>query len=141
MTKKLTCAKRPCASCPYRKDVPSGIWSQEEYDKLPAYDGEIHEQLEMGAIGVFMCHQRDGNLCAGWIAAHRPENLLAMRITQLRIDESVWDYETDIPVFSSGSEALRHGTRDLHNPGAKAQILMNKLLEKGLGRPIEKEDS
>jgi hypothetical protein len=26
--------RRPCSSCPYRRDVPSGLWSAEEYDKL-----------------------------------------------------------------------------------------------------------
>jgi hypothetical protein len=32
--------KYPCPSCPYRKDVPSGVWAPEEYDKLPAYDND-----------------------------------------------------------------------------------------------------
>jgi hypothetical protein len=41
----LTCAARPCASCPYRKDVPSGIWAAHEYTKLLAYDGDILDQL------------------------------------------------------------------------------------------------
>lgn len=31
---KLTPRKTPCASCPYRKDVPSGVWEASEYEKL-----------------------------------------------------------------------------------------------------------
>lgn len=28
--------KVPCGTCPYRRDVPAGIWHGEEYAKLPA---------------------------------------------------------------------------------------------------------
>jgi len=131
--KTLTCAKRPCASCPYRKDAPSGLWARDEYEKLPSYDGEIIDQLMNGGIGVFLCHQKNGHLCAGWVAAHGPQNLLALRLDH-DIDPSVYDYKTDIPVFSSGSEAYAHGIRDMEEPGRKAQKLMVKLLEKGLGK-------
>ncbi|MFC6371193.1 DUF6283 family protein [Nonomuraea thailandensis] len=32
-------ARRPCGTCPYRKDAPSGMWSQEMvFDKLRGYD-------------------------------------------------------------------------------------------------------
>jgi hypothetical protein len=122
--------------------VPSGIWQQHEYDKLPNYDGEMGEQVMKGALAIFMCHQKDGHLCAGWVAAHKPENLLAFRMAKIRrenIDPAVWDYQTDIPVFSSGSEAKAHGTRDLDNPGPKAQRLMGKLMEKGCGQGEESD--
>jgi hypothetical protein len=128
--KMRKCAKRPCASCPYRLDAPSGLWAVHEYDKLPAYDGEIVEQLAKGAKGTFLCHQRDGHLCAGWIAAHRPENLLALRLDR-EVDSSVYRYTTDVPVFASGAEAREHGLRDLEHPGAKARRLMDKLSDKG----------
>jgi len=129
----LTCPPRPCASCPYRKDVPSGIWEQAEYDKLPAYDGEMGEQAANGAIGTFMCHQRDGRLCAGWVAGHGPHNLLALRFNSRRIDDSVWDYKTDTIVFRSGAAARDHGMKDIKKPGKRAVRLMAKLTEKGLG--------
>jgi len=126
---KLTCAPRPCASCPYRKDAPSGLWERNEYDKLPAYDGDIPDQLFAGAVGVFLCHQRDENLCAGWVAAHGAGNLLALRMAR-DVDEAVFSYETDVPVFKSGSEAWRHGMKDIHAPGPKAVRLMDKLARK-----------
>ena len=64
MSEKVKAPRVLCASCPYRKDVPSGIWEQSEYDKLPKYDGETWEQ----AGALFMCHLRDGCLCGGWLA-------------------------------------------------------------------------
>jgi hypothetical protein len=127
----LTCAPKPCASCPYRKDAPSGLWHRDEYDKLPAYDGEMGEQAIAGAIGVFKCHQKDGRLCAGWVAGHGPHNLLAMRFHAREIDPAVWNYKTDVAVFKSGSAAWRHGMKDMHRPKAKAKRLMRKLVEKG----------
>ena len=126
----LTCAIRPCASCPYRKDAPSGLWERHEYDKLPAYDGDIPDQLFAEAFGTFLCHQRDGHLCAGWVAGHGPHNLLALRMDR-DVDPSVWTYETDVPVFSSGAEAREHGLRDISKPGKKALRLMVKLIQKG----------
>lgn len=132
--KDLSVAARPCASCPYRKDVPSGIWMKEEYDKLPAYDGDVPDQLMKGAIGVFMCHQRDGNLCAGWLACHGARNLLGMRLQAKHADSKVWGYKTDVPVFGSGAEAREHGMRDIAKPGPKAKRLVSKLVEKGKGK-------
>ena len=37
-------AKNPCGSCPYRKDVPSGVWAVSEYLKLVEYDRPTGEQ-------------------------------------------------------------------------------------------------
>jgi hypothetical protein len=132
------CAARPCASCPYRQDVPSGIWSEHEYDKLPAYDGEMAVQAVNGGFSAFMCHQRNGNLCAGWVATHGANNLLALRLQA--VDASVFEYTTDVPVFSSGIEARAHGLRDIAKPGKKARRLMAKLLEKGKADFNEEEE-
>lgn len=116
---------KPCGSCPYRRDVPSGIWAKHEYDKLPEYDGQTWEQQ---SVAIFMCHQNDGHLCGGWLACHDPAELLALRIT--RVDPSTYAYETDVPVFASGAEARAHGLRDLAEPGDKATKMMEGLLRK-----------
>jgi|RhiMethySRZTD1v2_1073278.scaffolds.fasta_scaffold01263_10 hypothetical protein len=128
MTSKLTVAKRPCGSCPYRKDVPSGVWEKHEYDKLVAYD----EITPLQPPARFDCHQRDGNLCAGWVACHGlegPTGLLALRFLQFndRLADEVYEYETDVPVFGSGAEAREHGLADIEEPGIKALKLMHKL--------------
>lgn len=112
--------------------MPSGIWHPSEYEKLLAYDGDMSEQLMKGGLAAFLCHQRDGNLCAGWVAVHGPHDLLALRLDR-QIDPKVFEYETDIPVFSSGSEAHAHGMKDIDEPGEKAHRLIGKLIEKGLG--------
>jgi len=128
----LAAPKRPCGSCPYRTDVASGVWAADEYEKLPGYDGEIIDQLTAGATGVFLCHQKDGNLCAGWLACHGPDNLLALRLHQ-NLDPSIWEYSTDVPVFKSGAEAARHGMRDIEEPGEKANRTIRGLMKKKRG--------
>jgi len=133
MPDKLTCAARPCASCPYRQDVPSGVWAEHEYAKLIAYDGDIIDQVINGATQVFGCHQRDGHLCAGWVATHGAPNLLALRLRADNVPDETWDYKTDVPVFKSGAEAAKHGVTDMDEPGVKARRLMDKLVEKGKG--------
>jgi hypothetical protein len=122
-------APRPCESCPYRRDVPSGIWDAEEYAKLPDYDAETAYQ----APGLFQCHQQDGRLCAGWVAVHNMEHCLALRLGVLSgaVDETdvdaIVDYRTDVPLFASGADAAAHGLRDLARPGLEARRMADKL--------------
>ena len=66
----------PCASCPYRCDVPSGVWDEDEYLKLPDYDEATGEQPP----GVFLCHQDDERVCSGWAGTHDTEDLLSLRL-------------------------------------------------------------
>src|SRR5262245_45609201 len=109
MTEKLKAPPVPCGSCPYRRDVPSGIWASHEYDKLTAYDRPTMEQPG----GIFLCHQRDGCICGGWLATHAktgPFALLALRLSQMKGDlhSSVFTYTTDVPLFATGAEAREH---------------------------------
>lgn len=119
---------RPCASCPYRQDVPSGVWDEGEYVKLPLYDGETFEQVP----AVFMCHQGDGNVCSGWLGHREPHDLLAVRLGLATgtLDESCADYTTDVPLFSSGEEAAAHGLADLETPGPEARAIVSKIERK-----------
>ena len=137
--KPVGIAKAPCKSCPYRKDVPSGIWAEHEYEKLPIYDGTIAEQLLKGYGGLFLCHQRDGCVCAGWVATHG-DNLAALRFIALgiskdRVDPEVFGYVSPVPVFASGAEACAHGLRDMDEPSAKARRTVDRL-----SRKIEQAD-
>lgn len=120
----------PCKSCPYRKDVPSGVWETSEYVKLPAYDGEVIEQLQAGATALFLCHQKDGCLCAGWLACHGAENLLAMRLHGGAVTDEAWSYETAVPVWGSGREACDHGVRGVAAPDDRARRVIGRLLAK-----------
>jgi hypothetical protein len=122
--------KAPCKSCPYRKDVPSGVWAEEEYEKLPGYDGEIIDQIQNGGTALFLCHQKDGCLCAGWLATHGTDNLLALRLHSGSVTPDVWGYKTDVPCFASGQEACDHGRRDIEQPGPKAGKIIDQLVRK-----------
>ena len=117
----ITVRKRPCPSCPYRRDVPSGIWAESEYAKLPGYDGDVPDQLAAGALGLFHCHQQTGHLCAGWVGCHDMASNLALRFSHQDIDiNAVLDYVSPVPLFGSGAEAAEHGRRDLAKPGPDA---------------------
>lgn len=127
-------APRPCASCPYRRDVPSGIWAHEEYDKLRRYDAPTAEQ----PAALFQCHQADADsdarrICAGWAGCHDGAHLLALRIARLdgRIDatthQAVAEYTSPIPLFASGDEAAAHGQADIELPSKEAVRLIAKI--------------
>jgi hypothetical protein len=118
--------KTPCASCPYRKTVPSGVWDAAEYAKLPRYDGETFEQE---SIATFMCHQSDGSVCSGWLGHRDPSDLLAVRLAIMRgdLDERALDYTTTVPLFESGAAAAEHGLADIETPGTHAEAVMNKI--------------
>lgn len=127
MTPTLPPAARPCGSCPYRRDVPSGVWDASEYAKLPRYDLPTGEQ----PIGVFLCHRQDGRACAGWCAVHDMDECLALRFAAAEGTvtdyEALRDYETDVPLFASGAEAAQHGLREIAAPGPEARRLQQRI--------------
>lgn len=132
MSRILPPAPNPCGSCPYRRDVPSGVWSEEEYDKLPQYDQPTFDQPPM----VFMCHQQDGRLCAGWTGCHDMEESFGLRIACLNgmVEpedfDIIRDYMTAVPLFESGAEAAAHGYSEIEQPGIKARKTADKLRRK-----------
>lgn len=121
--------KTPCASCPYRKNVPSGVWDESEYVKLLGYDGETFEQT---ATGVFMCHQQDGCVCSGWLGHRDAYDLLAVRLGLMRgiIDIDSRDYTTNVPLFESGAAAAEHGLKNIEKPDEDAEKIMKKIVVK-----------
>ncbi|MET8508160.1 DUF6283 family protein [Streptomyces sp. NPDC004787] len=127
-------AQRPCESCPYRRDVPAGIWASEEYAKLRGYDAGTPDQ----PTGLFQCHQTDAGsavrrVCAGWAGCHDGEELLALRLAVVNgsIDattyQAVVDYVSPVPLFSSGSDAAAHGEAGIDAPTAEARRLIAKI--------------
>lgn len=135
--------KTPCASCPYRRDVPSGIWSAKDYDKLPAYDGDATSQaLSPGGMQLFGCHQSDGHLCSGWVAHRDPRDLLALKVgfAMGKVDASVFTYTTDVPLFASGAEAGAHGKAGIQNPDIEARLTVGKItkVRRARGKPVAK---
>lgn len=128
-------APRACVSCPYRRDVPSGVWDFEEYEKLRAYDRDMAEQPQ----GLFQCHQSDGEspqsrMCAGWVGCHSGGELLALRLALIRgrivpqTFEAVDSYQSPVPLFGSGAEAADHGQREIDRPGSSARRVIRKIV-------------
>lgn len=126
-------APRPCSSCPYRCGVPSGIWSGDDYAKLPSYDAPTPEQPP----GLFLCHQSDGDdptarMCAGWVGCHGGE-LLALRLAAVHgsVTEPelavAFNHAEVVPLFASGAAAAEHGLRDIAGPGLQAREMMSKI--------------
>ena len=128
MTAECAPRKTPCASCPYRKSVPSGVWHPEEYAKLERYDGDTAYQPP----NLFMCHQGEGDICSGWLAHRDPADLLAVRIAVSvgTVDPDVFDYTTTVPLFESGREAAEHGIREERTPSPKAVETISKIVRK-----------
>lgn len=123
----------PCPSCPYRKDVPSGVWEADEYEKLPRYDKPTYAQPPQ----LFMCHQQNGCICSGWLACHDKGELLALRLHP--VDPTAYEYRSPVPVFADGWRAALHGVKDIANPGPAARALMKKIGRR-IARVREKED-
>ena len=129
-------APRPCDSCPYRRDVPSGVWAPEEYEKLRRYDLPTMDQ----PLGVFLCHQYsadavDPPVCAGWAGCHDRDELLALRFAALlgmpaQTVEAIRDYRSPVPLFESGCAAADHGERDIDCPGGAPAAAMVKITRK-----------
>lgn len=118
--------RTPCASCPYRRNVASGIWHPEEYEKLERYDAPMIEQ----PAAAFMCHQGAGDVCSGWLGHADPADLLAVRVGIIdgRLSAECATYETTVPLFSSGAEAAAHGTREVAAPSANAVASISKII-------------
>jgi hypothetical protein len=131
MSELDTVRKNPCASCPFRRDVPSGIWHEDEYAVLADFDGSIMEQaMSEHGTHAFGCHQADGKLCAGWAGFRDPADLLAIRlgVSAGKISPEALDYRTDVPLFASGAEARDHGMRDYAAPSEKAMDTVGKII-------------
>lgn len=129
-------APRPCASCPYLLDVPSGIWAREQYIKLIAYDHPTWDQPP----NLFLCHQTAADddrarLCAGWVGCHGSQ-LLALRLPHLSLTDDdralAQRYVSAIPLFPNATAAATHGLRDIDSPSEEARRMIGKI---GLRRP------
>ena len=117
---------QPCTACPYRVDVPSGVWADEEYDKLRDYDEPTGNQPP----AVFACHATPDALCHGWAVVHTSRgnefDLLALRL---------WPEHYPVPppgaeLFESGNEAADWGQRDHDDPSPEAHEVIDRLLRK-----------
>lgn len=115
----------PCSACPYRCDVPSGVWAADEYDKLRSYDNPTGDQ----PFAVFACHATPEHLCNGWAVVHSNRgheyDLLALR---LHGDPPI--PETTVELWASGNIAADHGQADIAHPTVEARQTAARLTRK-----------
>jgi hypothetical protein len=116
----------PCSACPYRCDVPPGVWSFDDYERLRPYDAPTWAQPPLR----FSCHATPAALCHGWAVVHsrrgHDHELLALRL--------VWPEDgipvEVVPLFTSGAEAADHGQSAIAEPPPEAIRVMDRLLAK-----------
>ena len=113
--------KKACSACPFRKDVPSGVWDFAEYEKLRPFDNETWEQ----PAAAFMCHATPDFYCHGWAVVGtsrgREFDLLALRLRPCEIPEPSTE------MFASGNEAADWGQELADEPPIEAQAAIVKL--------------
>jgi hypothetical protein len=117
--------KEPCSACPYRQDVPSGLWAHNEYEKLRLYDAPTGQQ----PIAAFACHATPDHYCHGWAVVHNSRGheheLLALRM------RSIHDVPAAaVPLMFSGNDAADHGQADIDDPSLDAVHAIDKLVRK-----------
>lgn len=116
----------PCSACPYRCDVPSGLWAAHEYDKLREYDLPTGDQ----PLAPFHCHATPEHLCSGWAITHSSRGneyaLLALRV--FSPGEEI--PESEVTCFGSGNEAADWGQRDIEDPTPEAKEAVERLMRK-----------
>ena len=114
---------KPCSACPYRRDVPSGVWAVSEYLKLPPFDKPTAEQ----PMATFQCHSTPEFCCNGWAIVHTSRGHEFDQLA-LRVRPPVHGIpDPVVPLFSSGREAAEHGLADVNQPGEAAGAAIEKL--------------
>jgi hypothetical protein len=115
---------KPCEACPYRRDVPSGLWASHEYEKLRPYDEEMISQPSAG----FACHATPEKFCNGWAIVNNAlhhGHVLALRLAGMPVIP-----EPKVALFTTNAEAADHGQRDIDSPSVKAREVVERLTRK-----------
>lgn len=92
--------RRPCAECPWRRDVAPGQFSQERFDYLAETTGRPGNEAGLNTP-MFACHKSpEGReeACAGWLAAAGYQHLgVRVAVAFGRIDADVLEPGPDWP--------------------------------------------
>ncbi len=103
--------KTPCASCPYRRDAPRGMWHPEEFTGVL-----VNDRNPVGA--VFGCHEfnkrpaEEHRPCAGWLLDQKRRNVpnLRLRLMLGNSDEAAQCFneanEDGVDLFDSIKEMI-----------------------------------
>lgn len=141
-SKKLFVPKKSCDTCPYLRATPSGVWDVSEYEKLRAMDNR-----EWGGAGntIFHCHQENATgvptACRGWLWTHGGNTgvRLAVMGGLVKGDELPQEDEAHL-YYETGQEAYEFGVKDIDAPSAEACKKIHRLVKKGAGFDLPKDD-
>lgn len=130
MADSLKTLRKPCTSCPYRKDHPPGVWAKEEYEKLRDYDDNT-------AYGIFLCHQTNASgvptACKGWTTVAQDSVAVRMGIAKGTLDPKEVYADCGVELHASGNAAADAGEAKIKRPPREAKAMINRLIKKGAG--------
>lgn len=149
MADPVPCLPSPCASCPYRKDHPSGVWDASEYDKLTVFDDdEFVEALQddrfsEGVPSLFLCHQTNATqretICRGWLTVHQESIVVRIALMRGLVDPEVVYAPSKVDLYASGTEAAAAGMAAIESPSPAALKMIERVKAKGAGRDFHAE--
>ena len=93
--------RESCAQCPYRTDAPLAKWHPDHFVKL------LRDDADLFTAPVYGCHNRDGNVCVGWLLDQRDRDLpnIRLRLSLARSPEFITQlreaHDGDHPRFES----------------------------------------
>lgn len=130
------CRKEPCPQCPWRKDVPTGVFPPKAFQTSAptAYDA---------AMSTFACHMSGAKMpatCAGFLMRHAENNLgVRLGLAKDRIElERVTD--GGLPLYESYREmAIANGV-DPDDPVLRPVRANGKRWDSGLRRWVRFEE-
>jgi len=122
--------KRPCSTCPYRRDTAPGIWDASEYERLPDWD----EGSTTIQVGLFLCHnsafKEPDVLCRGWLSVASESIAVRLAMADGKIDPDEVYAEVDVPLYDSGQEACDAGLAGVEDPDISARKAIDRLTKK-----------
>jgi hypothetical protein len=86
--------KKPCASCPYRKDATPGMWDPYEFQNLKRQD-----RNELGGA-MFGCHKfrnkpETASVCAGWFLDQKNRGFPSIQLRLYMITKKLTEEQID----------------------------------------------
>lgn len=127
----LAVLRNPCASCPYRVDHPSGVWVEEEYEKLRRY-------ATNESFGTFLCHLSpvlgDETVCRGWLSVECESAAARLAVGRGEVNPDDLYEPCSVPLYPSGAAAADAGEERIRNPGARARTMTERLARQGFAR-------
>jgi len=142
--KNIRVPKKACATCPYARTTPSGVWARDEYEKLRTYDeggGELTEWPDgskhvVPALATFHCHQeavtKVDTVCRGWLSVHRDSVAVRLACVDGRIDPNDVPREVESEYYATGAAAADAGEADISSPSPTARKAVDRLASKGV---------